>query len=72
MRLSESDFLSTEASGALDVTILVFDSSNQEFGDIVFNVTALTKQQFGEQGEQLCVNSIALSTSTSTRPADGK
>lgn len=72
MRLSESDFLSSEADGVLDVTILIADGSNQEFGDIVFQVTALTKQQFGESGSQICSNSVSLAITSSTRAADGK
>ncbi len=73
MRLAESDFRSIEADGMLDVSILISGGSTQEFGDVVFNVTALTKQQFaGVLGEELCRNNVTLPTSASTRPADGK
>ncbi len=72
MKLSENDYRSSEAEGMLNVAIVVSDASDQEFGDLLFNVTALTKQQFNEFGSQLCNNGLVLQTSSSTRPAEGK
>ena len=72
VRLSENDYRSSEAEGMLNVAIVVSDGSAQEFGDLVFNVTALTKQQFSEFGSLLCNNGLTLQTSSSTRPAEGK